>query len=589
MGGVVNIITKMPEKREFYLNTGFGESFDRGTSPDDLRKIYLSYGDKFSNGLSAFISYGYESTNGYPKALNVQSMQSPAGITGWSQTTDNDGNPAYLIGDCGSNEWSNYDIDFKLGYDFSKTSKLRFSFIRTYYNYFYDNPQTYLKDASGNPVYSYGGPWGVSESSFVQFGPGRLANDIYNISFETEIGIALMKLTVGLNDENTNWYVSPGAPNYTSSTTLNGGPGQISSSPSQGYSSDIQFTLPLFSSHILTFGGSFKTDRSNTEVNNLNDWQSMYSNTGLANNSGGKDTTYAVFVQDEISFLNNLKLYIGFREDWWETFDGYANQFGAGSFAQTYDSRNASAFSPKLAVVYKPFELITLKASVGQAFRAPTLFELYQGTWSWWGYTWESNPALKPETTTSWDAGITQDLWTGAKFTARYFENYLKDLIYQESISPTVWEYINAGEAESKGVTIELEQRFDKWLRLFTNFTYTDGRITKNDIDPASVGKRLTYLPDKMLNAGMELYEGPFSMSLTGRYVSKIYSDELNRDTVNGVYTSFDPYLTADGKISYKINFATIYLSVSNIFNERYFNYYQAPGRAWFGGLEIKF
>ena len=171
----------------------------------------------------------------------------------------------------------------------------------------------------------------------------------------------------------------------------------------------------------------------------------------------------------------------------------------------------------------------------------------------------------------------------------RYFDNYLKDLIYLETVSATLQKQINAGKAESKGITLELEQRFEKLLRLFANYTYTDARITENSAVPLSVGKRLTYLPDTMVNVGAECEIGPFMASVTGRYVGKRYGDDQNRDTINGVYTSMDPAFTADTKVSYKVTkFATLSFSVDNIFDNSYFSYYKAPGRSWFGGLEVK-
>jgi len=126
MGGVVNIITKMPEKREFVLKTGYGSGWDRGEAPDDLRTFYLSYGDKFKDKLSLFVSYGYKATNGYPPDLNVQSTKPPAGITGWTQTTNPQGATRYLIGDRGDKIWWDDTITLKAGYDFTEKSKVRF-------------------------------------------------------------------------------------------------------------------------------------------------------------------------------------------------------------------------------------------------------------------------------------------------------------------------------------------------------------------------------------------------------------------------------------------------------------------------------
>lgn len=581
MGGVVNIITKMPEKREFTASGGYGSSWNRGQSPDDLQKYYVSYGDKLGDKFRLLFDYGYKSTNGFSKWLNVQSTKPTAGISGWSSTTDNAGNRRYLIGDKGDNTWQDDHIGIKARYDLTDISKLGASFTRTSYKYSYDDPHTYLTNASGTPVYSY---TGVNQSTFVST-TGSGAKDVnqYNVNFETEIGLAKAKLSFGLNDEIKNWYTQAG-------TLIAGGAGgTVSNTPNQNYNTDLQFTMPLFNRHIFTFGGSFKTNTANTEKSNLSNWKDENSTTTLTNNYGGKDKTYAVFAQDEILILNNLTAYVGFREDWWQSYDGYATQFGTGAFAKSYASKSDSSFNPKLSVVYKPLENTTLRTSAGQSFRGPTVLELFT-TYVLSGNTYNGNPDLKPETVRSWDAGITQGLWNGAKFNITYFENYMQDLIYNTTISPGQLQYMNAGKAESKGVTLEMEQRFDKLLRLFANYTYTDARIKENSSNPASVDKRITYMPDTMINAGAECEAGPFSASLIGRYVGKRYSTDTNTDTVNNVYGSYDPFFTADAKVSYKVTkFATLSFSVDNITNESYYSSYVAPGRSWFSQLELKF
>ena len=581
MGGVVNIITKMPEKREFTFKSGYGSSWERGEGLDDLRKFYLSYGDKFKDKLGIFLSYGYKETNGYPSNFNVQRTQPSSGITGYSVTTDNQGNTRYLIGDNGDNRWWDDNITIKAGYDFSRTSKINLSFMRTRYEYNYDDPHTYLKDAGGNPVWSYGS---VKESSFLP-GPGSREQNTYNVSYETEISIVKAKLSLGFLDQEKNWYTSPG-----STATSSGGSGKVSETPSEGYNAELQFTVPIFNRHIVTFGGSFRHGWADSKEHNLTNWKDEESTTDLIYQSKGKDRTYAVFVQDEIMILDNLTAYLGFRQDWWETYDGYVNQVGTAGYPITYDSRDKSSLSPKAAIVYKPFEKTTLRTSVGKAFRPPTIYELYRTWTSTAGVTYAGSPDLKPETTTSWDVGLEQGLWRGARAGITYFENYMDDLIYLASTGEKLYEYKNIGKAEGKGVELEVEQRFDKWLRLFANFTYNDAKVEENPLKPETVGKRLTYLPERMFNVGGDFEKGPFSINITGRYVSKIYAHDENKDTVNKVYGSYDPYFTADAKVSYKVTkFATLSFSVDNIFDRDYFYYYKAPGRSWFCELTMRF
>ncbi len=572
MGGVVNIITKTPRKREFILKGGYGS--------DSLWKSYISYGDRFKDALSLFLSYGYKSTDGYRTDLNVQSTK-PSAATGWSYTTDNQGNTRYLIGDKGNNEYWDENITVKTGYDFLESSKLKFSFMRNSCGYSYNEPRTYLKDAAGNAIWSYGT---VKESTFL-LGDGEDRQDTYNLSYETELSTLKAKLSLGLVDF-MRWNITPG-----SSATRFGGPGKVTQTPSESYNSELQFSLPLFSRHLFTFGSSFRYNWADTEEHNLTSWKDKGSKTTLAYEARGKDRTFALFIQDEIEIFDNLTAYLGFREDWWKTYDGYANQVGTTGYPKDYASHSASSFGPKLALVYEPFVKTILRTSLGQAFRPPTIYELYRTWTTSRGVTYAGNPELNPEKTTSWDLGIEQGLWKGSKIKATYFENYVEDLIYSTTVTSTYYDKINAGKAEIRGIEVEWEQRFDLGLKLFANLTYNeDANVKKNEAKPKTEGKRLTDVPEMMFNVGVELTKDRFFGSLVARYVSKRYSNDENKDTVCDVYTSYDPYLVTDLKLSYKLTkFATLSFSVDNIWDEDYFAFYRAPGRKWFGEVTLRF
>jgi len=597
MGGVVQFITKMPEKREFTLKTGYGSSWERGEAMDDLRRVYVSYGDKLWNKLSIFLSYGWQGTNGFPSDFNVQTTKPPAGITGYKETYTREGRPAYLIGDRGDNRWCDDGITIKAQHEFTKDTKLRLSFMRNRYEYDYDDPHTYLRDASGNPVWSYTvGKTTVYENTFLPGGGGRTQNT-YALNFETKLFKDLsMKINLSYLDTEKDWYVTT----LSGATRSGCGPdptrcGYVSSTPADAYMADIQFSLPIFNNQILTFGGSFRNEYANTKEKYLRDWRDEDSTTTLKYESKGKARTYALFVQDEIMLLNNLTAYIGFREDFWKTYDGYVidlnpNGTPKAGYPKDYPSKSASSFSPKFALVYKPFETTTLRGSIGKAFRAPTVYELYR-TWTGsTGITYAGNPQLDPETVVSWDIGVEQKLWKGTKVSLTYFENYMKDLIYRKTVTPTYQEWVNVGKAESRGVEFEIDQKIDKWLRLFGNFTYTDSEIKENEANPRTVGCRLTYTPLWRANIGAEFEKSGFSAMVAGRYVGKWFSNDDNSDRINNVYGSYDPYFVVDGKIAYQIaKFAKLSFSVNNIFDRKYYQYYKAPGRQWFTELTLKF
>uniref|UniRef100_A0A7C4JRK4 TonB-dependent receptor n=1 Tax=Thermodesulfobacterium geofontis TaxID=1295609 RepID=A0A7C4JRK4_9BACT len=590
MGGVVQFITKMPEKREILLKTGYGSSWERGKAMDDLRRIYISYGDKLFDKLSIFLSYGGQWTNGYPSDFNVQTTKPPTGIIGYKETLTREGKKAYLIGDKGDNTWWDDGITIKAQYEFTKDTKLRLTFMRNRYNYDYDAPHTYIFNATtGAPVWGYGR---VRENTFLPGGGGRIQNT-YSSGFESKLfKDIVMKLNLSYLNVEEDWYITT-LSNATRTGCI-GSPsacGYVSNTPSEAYMVDIQFSLPIFSNQIITFGGSYRHGHAHTKEKYLRNWRDRESITTLKYESKGKDRTYAVFFQDEIMLLNNLTLYIGFRQDWWKTYDGYVNDVGKKGYPIEYPSHSASSFSPKFGLVYKPFESTILRGSIGKAFRPPTVYELYR-TWTSIasGITYAGNPYLNPETVISWDIGVEQKLWKGAKVSLTYFENHMRDLIYRKTVNATYQEWVNVGKAESRGVEFEFEQKLDKWLRFFTNFTYTDSEIKENKAKPETVGKRLTYTPLWMANIGLEFEKSKFQAFLIGRYIDKWYLNDDNSDKVKNVYGSYDEYFVVDGRISYQVSkFAKLSFEVDNIFNRKYYQYYKAPERQWFLEFSLKF
>lgn len=605
MGGVINIVTRWPEKREFVIKSAYGTSWRRGESLDDLQTYYLSYGDKLTDKWRLLVSYGYKATNGYAKEMVTTSVKPPVGYTGWSYVSSTQGATNYLIGDKGDNTWWDDNFSLRTAYDLSSAARLKLSLLRQRYKYNYDEPHTYIKDAAGNPAYSYqSGGSRVRESAYTS-GMGMKVNSVYDAGLEVEIGSVKSKLTVGLNDNEKNWYTLPNT-SAAPYATLGGENGKLSSSPNQNFLADWQLTFPLMKRNIVTVGASYRFGRADTEEHNLRYYKDEDSKTDLTYNSGGKDEVWAVFVEDEIALTDKLSLFLGARGDWWKTNDGYANQFGGGGLSETYDSRTASAFSPKASLVFRPFEKTTLRASVGKAFRPPTIYELYR-TWVGSGsgssqssprVTYRGNPDLTPEKVFAWDVGARQGLWKGAEIGVTYYENHLEDLVYRKT-GDTVnkggtWVredvYINAGKGRCRGVSLDLEQRVATWLKLTANFTYTDARIEENAAKPSTVDKRLTYVPDKMFNITGELEKKPFSLSLTGRYVGKRYTDDENRDTVNGVPGSYDPFIRWDGKVSYEVSKnIKASLAVLNMADEEHYESYKAPGRLWFAEVEIRF
>ncbi|HEC99760.1 MAG TPA: TonB-dependent receptor [Proteobacteria bacterium] len=589
MGGVVNIITRMPEKQEVLVKAGYGT--------DQTWSTRLGYGNKVLDKISFRLGAEYLDTDGYPANLVTKTTSAGVGtpVTGWTKTTTSTGSTTYIVGNTGDNTWSQGNFDARVALDLPKASKLTLGYVRQQRAYDYDRYESYLRDASGNPVISgsvtFDNPAqkaSLSESNFLN-GKGKSATDIYTLRIETQpADRCSLKLNAGLTDRNKNWYTKP-----NSSATWDSGTGKVSESPSKAYQAEIQSDFMVAPGNILTAGISYRQGESTSEEYDLSFWKDENSKIGLNYRSEGKDRTYALFAQDEWHLPKNLTLFLGLRYDYWKTYDGSYDTDGSGATAAVnYPDRTDESLSPKISILYKPREMTTLRLSGGTAFRSPNVYNLYRTWVSTTGWTYRGNPNLEPETTASWEVGWEQKTSFGTRFKATYFENYVQDLIYlvtDTSLSKTKT-YQNAAKAKVKGVELELRQKINPFLEAFATLTYNDAVITEYPSNPTIEGKQLTYVPKNMYSVGLDFAYRMFKGSLVGRYVGKIYSNDDNTDSFRYVYGSYDPYFVVDAKVSANVTKnIELSLSADNLFDQDYYYYYEAPGTAWFAEMAVRF
>ncbi len=587
MGGVINIITKTPQEREVTIQSGYG-SYNTWNE-------YASYGDKLCNRLSVFASFGYKQSDGYPDipvvVNSAYSPPTPGGtpVHGGVPSSNASGNPAYIIGNTGDYNWWTQSGSLKLVYDLNVDSKATFSYRNNQWGYGWGSPQSFLYDSHGNNVFSGNqNSVGFASSDFVNgVTKSAFMENIFHGDYETKLfGDAILKVSGGYLNTPVNWYTQPSGYNDTHF----GGPGQYYSTPSEMGNTDVQLSLPVCEKHLIIFGAAFRYDEADQPVKNLSNWTESGTQTGPYSDSQGKDTIYSFYTQAEIALLRNLTLYGGVRGDYWKTFDGSSEITGVQP-TTNYGSNSDFSVNPKGSLVYKPWDGTTFRTSIGTAFRPPTVYELYT-SWSGYGVFSEANPKLKPETTFSWDIGVEQKLTSSTVCKLNYFNNNLSDYIYWASVngSYSTFQNQNAGKAETDGVEFEIENKPLDCLKLFANTTYTHSEMLSNSVDPLSVGKQLQYVPQWMFSLGGELTYRKFSLTLTGRYADKQYGYGDNTDKVSGVYGSYDSFFVADCKLRYKLtDWATLDFAVNNMLDEKYFTYYQAPGRQFFGGMTAKF
>jgi len=156
-----------------------------------------------------------------------------------------------------------------------------------------------------------------------------------------------------------------------------------------------------------------------------------------------------------------------------------------------------------------------LRASYGEGFKAPSLYQLYTNT----GFT-----ALRPETAHGWDASVEQPFAQGhGSLSLGWFDRRTTNLIDYDF---TTFTYYNVGKVRAKGV--ELAMQVKDWQGFDVNLAYT-----WSDARNVLTGLQLARRPDHTLAASID-YRWPFGL-VTGvdlNHASDRYDDTANTQLV---------------------------------------------------------
>ena len=590
IGGVINIITKQPDKREFSANLKKGWNDLSGEDGS----IYFR--DTLKSGLGIVGGAGYQNRDSFVNDFAVKTKctpipptfsncNNPTAVTGGQAITTREGEPAYLVGDKGTTPWTSAHANLKLSYKLDARDRIfgGVSWQETKQDYTSFN--TYLRDAvTGDPVSSkvvdINGEQITSLSlfDFVNNSPLHEAATRIFAGYEGTIGNdKLLKIDLAQIDREYSFTAA------ALSSSWDSGPGTLTDTPNTGLDGTVQLSFPLGEKQFWVTGLALHRDEANQKIYTLTNWRDDDSRTTLNSGYNGRSTTTSLFAQDEIALSEKLKAYLGGRWDYWETKGDY---FTTTSTAMP--SRSDSAFSPKASLVYKPVEAATLRASFGRSFRAPPNLDLYSKTVSR-GLTINNNPDLEPETGTTGEVGGEWRFTKSARAGLTVYQTRLKDLIYRKRTGGVI-DRINAGEARIRGIELTGRTRLTSWLELDANYAWIDSEMLENAADPSSVGKRLTDSPEHIAGIGLTAQRGPWTGTLNARYVSHVFFNADNSDVVEGVPGSYDAYTLVNAKAGYAFSKTVkASLAINNLLDEEAYSFFLLPGRSAVAELDFNF
>ena len=275
----------------------------------------------------------------------------------------------------------------------------------------------------------------------------------------------------------------------------------------------------------------------------------------------------AAYIQDEWQPIEKVRFTAGVRYD---------------DYSDVGDSTN-----PRLGIVWNFHQKADLKLLYGQAFRIPTLDELYSIN----NPVATGNTNLEPEEIKTIEASLMYRPMNGLEITTSTFYNKFEQIIrLMPTGIPGSFQFGNTGDAKVYGLTAETHYYWQRENEVYANFTWQHPEDDETDEEIADV-------PTIRWNLGLTMR---FWNHLKGN-ANILYVGERPRDSVAGdTRPDLDSYTKVDLTAILDNLYKTLEIrgSVYNLFDEDYAHPakpatllydYPAQGRTFFIEARYKF
>ena len=563
MGGVINVVTKTPNKTIASINYEYGW-YENGKGAGYKSNLYLQGAEKnYSYKINAGLN------NSRPYDVLNPSDKAPTG--------------SYADYNFYGEE---QPLSVNVGYTFDNGNKLGLDFSR-------------LKEKTqqaGAPTRTFMNKPGTSITPTTPY--QDKIKTIYNDNKRTDYAI-----TYQGSDDKQDWmfraYKSVFDKHYKNQDlkrmTMRGRPGawnmdapKIDTIKRTLSVIEGKDTFNLSDKNKLTAGFEYRKDES--EGTRLKKPNTSLSGSSARDAFDKADINYmAAYVQDEFRPNDKWLIIPSVRFD-------HSDQF-------------SNKLTSNLAATYNAADDVRIKAVVGQGYKTPTVNDLYI-FWEMYaknpgsdGQFYVGHPDLKPEKSLSYELSVEKD-W-GDRSTVHFglFRNEVKDLIgtywtgkmtedypdiYPGITGDRIMAYENIPEALLQGVELYGSHRIGKDIYLNAGYTFLDAK-------DKTAGTRLKDRAKHQVTFGVSYQpENIYAWDLSFDLVSNIgyYFNNGDKSTMgNFVYETKD-FTIANIMASRHLNKDTkIYLGIDNISNHQNFGPYSDGnlGRLYRVGMEYKF
>jgi vitamin B12 transporter len=269
------------------------------------------------------------------------------------------------------------------------------------------------------------------------------------------------------------------------------------------------------------------------------------------------------YVEYQGAFKDALFLTVGARYDDNEDFGTHTSGRVSAAYVQKLDGGNS----------------VKYRASAGNGFRAPSLFEVSYNQRPFGVLPAARATSLKEELSSGYDLGVEFDTAANLHLEITYFDQDIKDaIVYSFDLSTFDDGYLQSlGTSNSKGVELGVEAPFGERWRFIANWT-------NNDTETVAGQPRLRR-PKNLGNFGVQYA----SMNDAFRFVANY---RLSRDAIDVGNQPLDDYEVLDLSLAYSLGKTwELFGRIENATDEDYREVtgYNTAGRTVYGGARLHF
>jgi iron complex outermembrane receptor protein len=540
--------------------------------------------------LSWFLSANHVDSKSQPLAYVTVSQPgaSPGGtpVTGAFSDVNRTGAPIFEIGAGGFEHQKQDNLKARLRLDLPSDIRLTWQ-TGLFLNDTNSHAETYLSDASGNPVYA--GTLNIAGQK-VTVPASAFSNQVYQLDERHWMHSA----TLEQSGKTFSWWLIGSLYDYARDDqripsaalpgAASGGAGSILRMKGTGWRTlDFHAYERPAGPHQLHGGVHYDDFTLRSRRYATADWLSGGLG-ALTQESLGRTRTLALWGEDEWMLSPQFMLTLGARYEWWKAYEGRIFPLAAPA-SPDQPSRAAQGLSPKGSLRWNPPGPWTATLSVGRALRFPTVSELYQSV-SVGGQQRSPDPNLMPEKAWSGELAIERTLRGGRVRLSLFHESIRDALISQTALFPGTQTSVsfvqNIDRTRTNGAELVVEKRdllprFD----LTGSVTFADPKIVSDPAFPSAEGKLIPQVPRRKATlVATWRPDDRLSLTAAARYSSRLYGTINNADFVGHTYQGFEGYFVADARALYRVTSQIdVSAGVENLTDERYFLFHPFPGR----------